>query len=344
MDLYQTDTTFQPINIIDNFESCVWTDRYDEHGDFVLVIPWSYALANALKTFKYLVQSESDRIMMVETVSQPRDIAKKDGNLVKITGRSLEAFLYFRDHRWEVDGDPSVLKTGSQGAIINSIINDTCLISAQTDDNLPGLVLGTPPSSSSRTLTIPRGNVYDMVQPLCKAENYGFKWTRTLVSGQSIWQVYQGVDRSVAGPNYREFSPDNDTLVDVNSLESVANYKNRLRMIGAKAGVTVTKGTVTGFNRRMAVIDATDIGPDTTTTVSEDQTALIYRTSEVFRSDEHKYVQYVDGELAQGVAHDLGDIVVVQNSFGVKSAQRITEKIWTSDVTGTKRIPTFEAL
>lgn len=349
MDLYQSDTSFQPQSLIDNYESLVWTDRYSAHGDFELSVPWSPTLVQDLKTYKYLLHPESDRIMMVETATVDRETSTKTGSLVKLTGRSLEAFLDFRNNK-TFALQASEVRTGSRAAIANYFVESTCVTNAVTEENLPGLVIGAPPSGTSVTLTVERGPIYSMVKQILDASDLGFKIYRTPTAGELIWQVYAGADYSGAlGVGiYRKYSPDSDTLVDVSSLESIANYKNHITMIGAKASIQLyfdgSPSYLSGFLRRSVVVDAYDIGPDTTTTVGEDQAALTLRSYEVKKLDENKYIQLVDGEIPSGTPAELGDTVWVQDSFGLKTLVRINEKIWTSDATGNKRIPTFEAV
>lgn len=349
MDLYSTDTTFLPKTIIENYESLVWTDRYAACGDFSMVIPWSFSLAQDLKNYKYLIHSETNQIMMVETVNKDREGPTSKGTLVKITGRSLEAFLDFRSNKTFALQESEVV-TGRRGQIANHFVNTTCVTSPVSGDNIPGLTLMTPPTTGlTVTLTVPRGPIYSMVKQILDADNLGFKLYRGVTAGELLWKVYEGVDWSgdVSPTLYREFSPDNDSLEDITSLESIANYKNHIIMIGDKASIQFFDGLSTslvGLTRRTIVVDAHDIGPDTTTTIPEDQAALTLRSYEVHKMDENKYVQLVDGQVPPGHPFELGDIVWLQDSFGMKTLSRITEKIWTSDATGVKRIPTFEAM
>lgn len=347
MDLYQTNSSFQPEKIIDNYESLVWTDRYGSCGDFELTVPWSSGLAQNLKSYKFLASSISNRVMMVETVEKSRESNIGTGSLVKLSGRSLEAFLDFRNNK-TFDLQDSVVKTGSRGAIANEFIDENVVSSATTWQNLPGLVIASPPSGTSVTLTVERGPIYSMVKQILNADDIGFKMYRTATPGEIIWKVYEGLDYSgnVFPDEYREFSPDDESLVNVSSLESVANYKNYFTMIGAKTSVGLGYDTLLGgYSRRAIVVDAQDIGPDTTTTVGEDQQALILRAAELRKTPENAYTQLVDGEVPQDIYLSLGDIAWVKDSYGVKNLVRVSELIWTSDATGNpKRVPTFEAV
>ena len=348
MDLYLSNSAFQPSRIIDNYASLVWTDRYDSAGDFTLQVPWSLDLSQDLKQFKYLLHPRSNRIMMIETVEKPRTSSSKAGNLVKCTGRDLVAFLDFRNNKTFANQD-SVVKTGSRGAIANAFVDENCISSAISGQNLPGLILASPPAGTSVTLTVPRGPIYSMVKEILQADKLGFKMYRNTTAGQVVWQVYEGADYSgdSSPEDYREFSPETETLSDVSSLESIANYKNHILAIGAKASTQIYYDNSLlsgGWNRRSMVLDAQDIGPDTTTTTSEDQQALILRMYEAKESNDNRYIQLVDGQIPDNLPVELGDIVWVKDSYGMQTLVRITEMIYTSDATGSSRLPTFEAM
>jgi len=364
MDLYRSDSTFRKVDIVDDYESLIWTDRYSEAGAFELKVPWSESLATDLRTFKYLRQSESTSIMMIETAFLDRPSENLKENLVKITGRSLEAVLENRANTsYTPGGGTPVIKTGTRAAIANDFVDEMCVTSGTATNNYPNLsIYGTVPSGPTETLTIARGPLYpDILQAVLEPVNLGFRIngayyvSGVLAAPGSIrFEVYSGVDRTINTPGveYIEFSPDADSLTDISTLESVANYKNHARILGAKTVSTVylpgVLTTIAGFERRTIYIDASDIGTDSTTTVAEDQVALQERGLKALLSPENKYQLLVDGDASlndQAFKNaGLGDIVWARGSNNIKNKVRITEKIWTSDSSGEKRLPTFEAV
>lgn len=362
MDLYRSNANFLNQEIIDNYESLIWTDRFEESGEFQLTVPWTPLLATELRARKYLKQSESKSIMMVETAILERPSANRKENLVKITGRSLEAFFENRSSKSSTtEGREPELRTGSRAQIVCSIINDYCIAHPTAVNNIPNLsIADDPPGGPSVTLTIERGPLAAMITDILRPSNLGWRVQGVYVNdvqtpGLIRFEVYNGLDRTIPELHNTplSFSPNEENLTDISTLESIASLKNHARMVGAKTGVNVYTEDwdpgVSGLDRRTIVVDATDIGADSTTTIAEDQAALTLRGLEILNAPENKYQLLVDGDAMTSndstfQAVGLGDTIWISDSNGVKSKVRIAEKVWTSDSTGEKRLPTFEAV
>jgi hypothetical protein len=54
VDIFVLDTEFRPVSIIDVYESLIWTDRYDEYGDFELYISMSPDPLTLYNKFRFL--------------------------------------------------------------------------------------------------------------------------------------------------------------------------------------------------------------------------------------------------------------------------------------------------
>lgn len=357
MDIYRADSDFLQQEVIEDYESVIWTDRYDEYGDFELVVPWSADLASNLRSLKYLTQPESDRIMMVENAEMlsPSEDEEVKQELVKLSGRSLEAFLEMRDNYLYLPmSEQTVLtRTGLPQNIIRDIINAYLVANGNAVYNIPGLVIApTSILGEEITLTIERGTLYPQIQNVAKPYNLGFKFRKTYVSGVQTggltFEIYKGIDRTLVDV----LTPEDNSLTDISSFESIAGYKNHVRVLGAKTAETVyptdVPPTVAGFERRMLMVDAPDIGADSSTTVAEDKIALKLRGLEALKQQENQHIRLVDGSMAPNDLRfrnlGLGDVIWLRDSQSVQTKVRVTEKIWSSDGTGDKRYPTFEAV
>jgi hypothetical protein len=357
VDLYQTDSAvseitpsqFKPERLIDDYESLVWTDRYDDLCNFELVVPWRVDLSTELRHFKYLIQAESDRVMMIETASLERDSEGVSSSLVKLTGRSVEKILKDRNTNKNGERDPEVV-TGTPGEIVDYFIESYLMYDPETVNNIPELFTAAPPTGTSSTQTIPRGELFDIVQALCKAAGLGFKMARTNQPSELMWKTYRGTDRTVV-PDYKLFSLSDESLINLSELESIADYKNHARVLGAKTykdSYFYLSNSSGSWDRRTMIVDASNIGTDETTTVIEDQAALEFIGQQELSKQQNQYIRLVDGETPQDTDYNtlgLGDLVWIQGStYGNKRKARISEFIWTSDATGEKRLPTFEVI
>lgn len=84
--------TFTPIFIIDNYESLIWTVRYSKVGDFELYMEMNAELFQELTADTvYFMLEESDRLMIPESWEIVTDLEEGDKLIVK--GRSLESTL-----------------------------------------------------------------------------------------------------------------------------------------------------------------------------------------------------------------------------------------------------------
>ena len=91
MDLTVLNTNLEAVGIVDSFISLIWTQRYFEAGDFELCLPMDTSLLEVLKEDYYVVNSESESVMIIEDIEITTDA--EDGERLIITGRSLEQLL-----------------------------------------------------------------------------------------------------------------------------------------------------------------------------------------------------------------------------------------------------------
>lgn len=356
MDIYVAGPDFRPDFLIESYEAFIWTDRFAAFGDFKLVVKEAYYLGN-LRFYNYLVTSASGRVMMIESVSTPKE---EDGeSLITISGRSIEAFLMTRSSKSGnlSNKEPEVFGS-NLGEIARYIVHKYCV-----DPGLAGAVnvipnLTTVPSTLGPWVNIgvARGDVYTMVKAVCDAANLGFMMFRS--DGGLIFMVYQGLDKSLPSTQYyRIYSADTETFINTSSLESIANYKNHARVLGVKTGVDVyapgTPSNVSGFDRRTLIVEASDIGSPSTetdpakqTSIAQDQAWLAQRGIDHLNLPANKYVNLIDGDIPPGDWNDLyfslGDIVMAKDTHGVKNKMQITEQIWSIDGEGEQYTPTMK--
>ena len=91
MDIWVLDKTLEANDIIDTFNSLIWTDRYDEYGDFEIYTSVTDQALSLLQMDYYLQSRSSEHVMIIEEVLIDTD--SENGNSVTITGRSLESLL-----------------------------------------------------------------------------------------------------------------------------------------------------------------------------------------------------------------------------------------------------------
>ena len=114
------DTSFNAVAVIEAYRSFIWTERYEDIGDFELYVPASAPYLDKLRNDFYIMCSESPirearidedpgglqtskliKLMIIEKIEYKTDL--EDGNSVLISGRSLESILE-RRIVWKEDG------------------------------------------------------------------------------------------------------------------------------------------------------------------------------------------------------------------------------------------------
>jgi hypothetical protein len=356
MEAYILNTNFETIKIIDDFASFIWTDRYQEYGDFEIYMPMSFDILNYLMADYYVFITSSEHLMIMEEFTIETDA--EEGSCITITGRSLESLLTRR-----ILYDSYTLNGNLEDAIA-TLLND-CIISpsnskraisnfkfvSSTDSRITELTVDTKYSMGD--------NLYDVVEEMCKTANVGFKVLFNSSDNDFEFSLYKGLDRSYdqfENP-YVIFSPEFDNLINSNYLESYTDYKNTVLVAGANVSdssddrTTLTVGTTSGILRREMFLDAgTSTNKDSdNNTISDSEHMKVLKQKGNDALKDSLYTETYDGETqvygeyAYGTDFYLGDIIQVENEWGIASTSRIVEIIISEDEDGLLIYPSFDS-
>lgn len=350
MDLRVLDTNLNAVSIIDTYESFIWTDRYYEYGDFELYTSMSEEILNYIKQDYYLVNRESEHVMIIEKLLIQSDV--ESGNHLTVTGRSLESIL---DRR--IVWGQKTLSGNLQNGI--KTLLDECIISpSDSKRKIPNFIFKASTDPIITALTIEAqytgDNLYDIIQKICSEQNIGFKITLN-DNSQFVFQLYAGSDRSynqTANP-YVIFSPKYENILNSNYVESKSALKN-VTLIGGEGEGAERKyasvGEASGLNRRELFTDARDISSDVgdgvVLTDAEYTAQLKQRGKE--KLTENEDVVSFEGEVdtttmfQYGVDFFKGDVVQIANEYGHETTARIIEVVMSEDENGMSVYPTFK--
>lgn len=253
MDIKILDTNFKMVGIIDSYISFIWTDRYDEAGDFELILPMDTPALDLIQTDYYLSIDDSEHMMFVEDMRVSTDA--ESGKTMKIVGYSLEKILDRRiiwektvfKQTYEDENDTVGVKPLLQDAILQ-ILQDNIIYPISIDYNTDEksfyaarqisnftYVKSDDPKILEKTVEAQyRGeSIYEVVSSLCKENNIGFKITLNN-DNQFVFQLYKGADRTYeqdANP-YVVFSPANDNLFNSSYYRVTSSLKNVVLVLG----------------------------------------------------------------------------------------------------------------
>ena len=361
MDLIVLDTNLEPFAVFDTYSSLIWTDRYNECGDFEIYTAMTEDLLTYIKQDYYLRRSDSDHVMIIEKLEIDTDA--ENGNNITITGRSLESLL---DRRiiWN-----QTLLSGNFQDGIEKLLNENVISPSNESRKISNFKMEKSTDPEITGLTIEAeykgDNLYDVLTTLCAERSIGFKVTLSN-DNQFVFSLYSGEDRSYDQTNnpYVIFSPNFDNLISSNYIESRSSLKNvtlvsaedsdnRPEEEGAEAPLVETAvGNVSGMNRREIFTDYGSISrkTDDDRTLSDSEITAMLRQKGKETLSENAEVLSFEGEaetslmFRYGEDFFIGDIVQVEDHYGHETRARVIELI-TSDATdGFSIYPTFSAI
>lgn len=358
MDIFVLDENLRRTAIIDIYKSFLWTERFNEWGDFELVSHYSRSLRAQLVEGTKIAIPNSMRVMTVETHEVKRDDEGND--IITFSGRSLEAILDDRTafsslgsldeiQNWALMGPPADILR----AIFKYICEDGTL---SKDDKIPFYVPGTltppgdiPEPSEEILVELDPDSLYEITKKMAAIYNLGFRLIRNDDNSKIYYEIFTGSDRTTSQTSNPAviFSRALDSLLGLTELQSNSVEKNVAYVFGKYGSAIVyasgsNSANSTGFNRKVLTVKADDIDLPTG---SELTAALQERGRQELA--EHRAVLGFDGETPQHISYiygrdyDLGDLVEVQDTEGNANQVRVTEQIFASDAEGDRSYPTF---
>jgi hypothetical protein len=359
MEVYILDDAFRRVEMIEQYTSMIWTERYNTYGDFQLDIDPLLADPVLKTQGTYLACNYSDRVMYVDSTE---DKMQDDGTrILTIKGKSLEALLENRPNDYTAISSGGavaqiVLGPNTPAELMRNLFDVCCRNNTlMPSDNLPYIQTGTyspaetiPESTDPVTVQSELGSLYATLANLAEIYRLGFRLIRPADDSKLYFEVYTGYDRTtgqiVNAPIV--FSPELDNLTNTNELVSSANQKNVAYVFAPKGSRVVyapdTDSSVTGFQKKVLIVNASDIDTDAGSLL---QTQLLQRgLEELYKTN---VVWGFDGEIPKstgyiyGVNYKLGDLVEQRDNHGFATQMKVTEQIFVSDKEGEKNYPTL---
>lgn len=358
MDLMVLNEKFQSLDVIDEYESLIWTDRYNKYGDFEIYTYANYDIIRKLKQNRFLYNPDSEHLMIIEDIELSTDAEK--GNRIKVTGRSAESLL---DRRiiWK----QTVLDGYLQGQI-KKLLEENVISPEIAERKIPNFIFEEVDDPIVNQIKISKqytgDNLYDVIVELCELYNIGFK-VRLTNENKLAFSFYSGTDRSydqIANPHI-VFSPNFENLINTNFYQSNVDTKTLALVAGEDEGTTrrtlvVGNTDLFGFNRREAYVDARDIQSERYNDDGEEEKVPEEEYNQLLKERgeeklaEYKNVRTFDGQVepainyTYGMDYFIGDVCQIENEFDMQAKVRITEFIFSESTSGKNYYPTFEII
>lgn len=351
MELLVLNTAFESIALLDSYESLIWTDRYNEYGDFEIYFPMDKKLLGYLKPDNYLWLNESEHTMIIEDIRINSDV--EDGDHLIVTGRSIESILDRRVIYWQR------ITTGSLQEQIENIIYENIIDPSDADRKIDNFTFKSSADSKVTSLKIDTqfigDDLYSVVKSVCKENNIGFKVVLTS-NNKFEFSLYAGTDRSYDQDTnpYVVFSPNYENIINSNFYSSKSNFKN-VSLIGGEGEGSNRRmakvGSGTGLERREIFTDARDIS-STTESGEMNESDYIAQLEKRGSQDlsEHTETTAFEGEVEAtklfkyGEDFFIGDIIQIADGYGNEAPAYISELVISNNDEGLSIYPTFESI
>ena len=348
MEIYVLDMDANILDIVDNYQSCIWTQQFFGQGDFEIVVPATAHYIDLLQKERLLCRDKDrsdnafNNVMLIENIKIVADW--EEGNTITVSGRSLKSIVG-RRIVWKQMNQTGNVETSIRQVITENVINPSITarkINNFTLDSVAGI-------TDTMEVQLFGENIAEWLESV--SNTYGFGWDVIIKNKKFVFQLIKGVNRSYSQTVNTPvvFSPDYDNLLASTYDYSRAEYSNAALVGGEGEGVsqrTATVGTASGLERYESYIDGSSVSSNGAIITVEQYTKLLQdygkdqlSTTAFTESFEGKVIS--NGNYVLNQDYFLGDVVQVINEYGISATPRIIEIIESEDETGISTVPTF---
>jgi hypothetical protein len=356
MEFFRLDSSYYPSTSIDEFDTFIWNEKYQEAGDFKVVCKDDISILSVLPKGSLCSHTDTKQVMIVEDHEIKRDKDKK--LLVTVTGRSFEIFA---DERVTVGAQTGLYNSGTNAAQPQTITAAAenaayqLLVAAfvsptvPTADAVPNIsvVLDVRVFDTVMTHIIQRGQVYERVMELLKLASAGIRTERPISPDTTLDVIIHDGDVKT---DTVVFKAQNEDLDDAEYFSSIKDYKNYAQITTHTTARTYQHRDIvtplTGLDRRVLYVEANDIEGSFAVPTSTD--AVATRAQQAL--DQHKLLYLVSAKISETakpkfkIDYDIGDLVTVYGEFAPAQTMRVNGHILTVDDKGMRGYPSLSAI
>lgn len=260
MYIYILNRNLEPLAIVDQYKSLIWTSRYNESGACELYVEANMRNIEYLRKGNYIARDDDySMVCLINRVELDTD--RENGNYLIVNGVDCKELL----NRRIIWGSTSVNE--STQAFLNYIVSKSLYSSGDSDRNMKkanGGMLFTSTGSANlpeqTSAQISYANVGETVVNYCK--NFGWGYKVSLVKQSGVYRlkfsVYKGTDRA----DSVIFSDEFENLISTKYVSDDTNIGNVALVAGEGTDTdrtTTIVGTVSGTDRAEIYVDARDL-------------------------------------------------------------------------------------
>lgn len=348
MILFKLDSSYNPSDTIQNFDTLAWTERYQVPGDFQIVVNDEISVLEKLPLGSLISHTDTTEVMIVENHNIVRD---KEKNLkIKITGRSFETFAENRTNVPVGNITIASIESPQAASYFATALLKLGLLNgfSSAADTIPNLLVYSDIRAldSAMESSTKIGDIYSLVLEYLRLCDGGIKTVRPNGAQTTMdLIVHDGKDLTLSIIFYAQY----EDLEDAEYFWSIKTYKNYAAMkLYDLARIYRTRALladVTGLERRLLYVDAGDL-VNSTPPASDDYVAARAQIA----LNEHKKIALLQAKISNTakpkfkINYDVGDLVTVFGEFATSQAMRVTEHILTVDKDGMRGYPSLSAI
>lgn len=347
MNIYVYDETLQLKGVLDAIKSVIWHEKYCGTGDFDLQLPVEVVDKNILHEDTFLARPDSKTVMVVERIELKTD--EENGDTWVITGRSAEALLDRRVVWNQMNLNGNVIREAGR------IVRENIVAPAQLSRAMPLLQIGEQAELSETITKQLMGEVVlDALTEILQTYGLGFSLLLDNSKGIFLFCIQKGTNRSRDNPENMPvvFSENMDNLLQSDYVEDYTTYKN-VCLVGGEGEGTARRfseiGTASGMKRREMFYDGSSISSNEGEVSESDYKQMLVEAGKE-QIEQVPVLKTFTGEIdnAGTYIYDrdyfLGDVVTLENAYGISANVRITDVTKNSDDTGETVVLSYESI
>ena len=347
MDIYALDRLNGVIDIVDTYESSIWTVQFYDVSDFQLIVPATEKNIKLLSEGRYLVRDfdMSDNgfknVMVIHKVDLAYDADK--GYVLTASGAGLKSILNQRII-WNQTNLTGSIESGIRQVITENVI-DPADATRKINNFELAEAIGITDTFDVQLLG---EHIDEWLTTI--GQTYGIGWDVSISNGKYVFELIKGTDRTFNQTAVTPviFSPEYDNLVSSDYSYDMGTYKNAALIGGEGEGInrrTATIGTETDINRYETFIEGGSVSSNGEIITLDTYLKMLqdYGKEELAQT---QYNETFTGEIVQNGMYQLnkdyfiGDIVQANNGY-INAKSRIVEVVHSVDANGETLLPTF---
>lgn len=378
MEYYILNNDLEVLMGVELFQSMIWTEKFWDIGDFELYLPATNETfkiyTEAAKNRNYIIQAKDAKLSNINSIpimvidSVKLDDTFESGDYLIIKGKQAKAILSQRI----VWGTKTV--SGNIQDVLRDLVIENAIAPTESDRAIPNMILGDLidiPVNDDYTVNadVTGASLSDAIIKLCKDRKVGWDVVYDFEKKKLKFVMLHGNDHSRGNPNntsWVTFSADFDNIIKSSYRIDNDNYKN-IAMVAA------TYEEYDKNSRTVKIIDSNQIvapyklqekprglnryelyvkgdSPSIKDITDEINVAALDSNNETKgRTELNKYKNKIEvsAEVAADITYKygrdyfVGDLVTIQNEYGVRYDARITSVTTTLTTSKNQTIPTF---